>query len=193
MNYLVHSYLSFSEEQIAGQFLQDFIRNRERFSFSEGIQQGIVLHRVIDTFTDQHPEIHLAKKLFSPLVRLYAGAFVDVAFDYFLANTLDESSLKTHSQRVYQAFRNYESVFPEMGKKVLRKMAEDDWLFNYRYLWGINFSMKNVLNKARYLDKDLPIFEVFLAHQSELKSHFDVFFPELEQHILQWHQALKLS
>jgi acyl carrier protein phosphodiesterase len=52
------------------------------------------MHRAIDTFTDSHPAIHEAKKVFSPLVRLYAGAFVDVAMDYFLANDLSLHSRK---------------------------------------------------------------------------------------------------
>lgn len=85
MNFLAHSYLTFSDEQIVGQFLEDFIRNNERYSFPEKMQQGITLHREIDTFTDSHNAVHEAKKLFSPLVRLYSGAFVDVAFDYFLS------------------------------------------------------------------------------------------------------------
>ena len=45
MNYLAHSYFVFSEEQIVGQFLEDVIPNRDRFSFPEGMQQGITLHR----------------------------------------------------------------------------------------------------------------------------------------------------
>jgi len=62
MNFLAHSFLAFSDEQIVGQFLQDFIKNKERFSFPVGIQEGIRMHREIDTFTDAHPEIHRAKK-----------------------------------------------------------------------------------------------------------------------------------
>ncbi|HAI81335.1 MAG TPA: DUF479 domain-containing protein, partial [Chryseobacterium sp.] len=30
MNFLAHSYLTFTDEQIVGQFLQDFIRNKDR-------------------------------------------------------------------------------------------------------------------------------------------------------------------
>mgnify|MGYP006177845877 CR=1 FL=1 len=64
MNYLAHSFLSFTDGQIVGQFLEDFIRNRDRFSFPKDIQDGITLHRAIDTYTDSHPAIHEAKKVF---------------------------------------------------------------------------------------------------------------------------------
>lgn len=179
MNFLAHSYLTFTDEQIVGQFLQDFIRNKDRFSFPQKIGEGITLHRAIDTFTDAHPEIHEAKKIFSPLVRLYAGAFVDVAFDYFLANSLPSETLKVHSEKVYRVLRNHEEFLPENFLRMLDRMEKDNWLYNYREDWGIEFSMKNVLNKAKYLNKNLAVFEVFLSSKPELQNHFDHFFPDV--------------
>ncbi len=179
MNFLAHSYLTFTDEQIVGQFLQDFIRNKDRFSFPEKIGEGITLHRAIDTFTDSHPEIHEAKKIFSPMVRLYAGAFVDVAFDYFLANSMPDKALKEHSEKVYRVLRNYDEFLPPDFLRMLDSMEKDNWLYNYRSDWGIEFSMKNVLNKAKYLNKNLAVFEVFLNHKPQLQYHFDHFYPDL--------------
>ena len=179
MNFLAHSYLTFTDEQIVGQFLQDFIRNKDRFSFPEKIGEGITLHRAIDTFTDAHPEIHEAKKIFSPLVRLYAGAFVDVAFDYFLANSMPDKALKEHSEKVYRVLRNYDEFLPPNFLRMLDSMEKDNWLYNYRSDLGIEFSMKNVLNKAKYLNKNLAVFEVFLSSKPELQNHFDHFFPDV--------------
>ena len=179
MNFLAHSYLTFTDEQIVGQFLQDFIRNKDRFSFPQKIGEGITLHRAIDTFTDAHPEIHEAKKIFSPLVRLYAGAFVDVSFDYFLANSIGDKALKAHSEKVYRVLRNHEELLPPNLLRMLDRMEKDNWLYNYRSDWGIEFSMKNVLNKAKYLNKNLAVFEVFLNHKPQLQYHFDHFFPDL--------------
>ncbi|MFC6269381.1 acyl carrier protein phosphodiesterase [Frigoriflavimonas asaccharolytica] len=179
MNYLAHSYLNFSDEQIVGQFLEDFIPNKDRFSYDEKLQQGIVLHREIDTFTDAHPAISEAKKIFSPLVRLYSGAFVDVSMDYFLANSLSEEALNRHALNVYKALRNYEHILPERLLKMLNGMEKDNWLCNYRADFGIKYSMQNVLNKAKYLEKDLLVYDVFLTNKPLLQDCFDVFFPEL--------------
>lgn len=179
MNYLAHSFLAFSEEQIVGQFLEDVIPNRDRFSYPEGMQQGITLHREIDTFTDAHPELREAKKIFSPLVRLYSGAFVDVSMDYFLANSLSDEVLKDHAENVYQVLRKYEDFLPERLLRMVNGMEKDNWLYNYKEDWGIQYSIQNVLNKAKYLDKDLPVFEVFMNNKPQLQKHFDVFFPEL--------------
>ncbi|AZB09984.1 DUF479 domain-containing protein [Chryseobacterium sp. G0162] len=185
MNYLAHSFLTFTDGQIVGQFLEDFIRNRDRFSFPKDIQDGITLHRAIDTFTDSHPAIHEAKKVFAPLVRLYAGAFVDVSMDYFVANDLSLHSLaewKAHSLHVYSVLNAHDEWLPENFKKMLVKMEQDDWLYNYREDWGIKFSIQNVLNKAKYLDKDIPVFEAFLTHKEFLQECYDDFFPDLLAH-----------
>lgn len=186
MNYLAHSFLSFSDEQIVGQFLNDYIPNKDRFSLPENILQGIILHREIDSFTDSHPQIHLAKKVFSPWVRLYSGAFVDVAMDYFLANDhriASPDQWKSHAERVYEVLESHLNYFPKSFENVLSRMKTDNWLYNYREDWGIEFSLKNVLNRAKYLDKNIPVFQVFLDHKEELSQCYEQFFPDLQKHI----------
>lgn len=183
MNFLAHSYLSFSEEQLVGNMIADFVKNRDVARLPESIQKGIKLHRAIDTFTDAHPLIHEAKAPFRPLVRLYSGAFVDVAFDYFLANDTTENSQRKwqeHSQRVYAVLRRYEEFLPEVFKKVLDKMQQDDWLYNYRNEWGIEYSFRNVVNKAQFLDKTINVFPAFLANKDFLREKYEIFFPEIK-------------
>ena len=183
MNFLAHSYLSFSEEQLVGNMIADFVKNRDVARLPESIQKGIKLHRAIDTFTDAHPLIHEAKAPFRPLVRLYSGAFVDVAFDYFLANATTENSQREwqeHSQRVYAVLRRYEEFLPEVFKKVLDKMQQDDWLYNYRNEWGIEYSFRNVVNKAQFLDKTTNVFPAFLANKDFLREKYEIFFPEIK-------------
>ena len=183
MNFLAHSYLSFSEEQLVGNMIADFVKNRDVARLPESIQKGIKLHRAIDTFTDTHPLIHEAKAPFRPLVRLYSGAFVDVAFDYFLANDTTENfqrEWQEHSQRVYAVLRRYEEFLPEVFKKVLDKMQQDDWLYNYRNEWGIEYSFRNVVNKAQFLDKTTNVFPAFLANKDFLREKYEIFFPEIK-------------
>ena len=186
MNFLAHSYLSFSEEQLVGNMIADFVKNRDVARLPESIQEGINLHRAIDTFTDAHLLIHEAKAPFRPLVRLYSGAFVDVAFDYFLANDTTENSQREwqeHSQRVYAVLRRYEEFLPEVFKKVLDKMQQDDWLYNYRNEWGIEYSFRNVVNKAQFLDKTTNVFPAFLANKDFLREKYEIFFPEIKSFV----------
>ena len=195
MNFLAHTFITFNDGQIVGQFLEDYIRNSERYSFPKDMQDGITLHRAIDTFTDSHPAIHEAKKVFSPLVRLYAGAFVDVSMDYFLANDLSLNSLKgwkEHSQKVYRVLNENEKFLSENFKYMLTKMEQDDWLYNYRHDQNIKFSMRNVLNKAKYLEKDIPVFQAFLDNKEVLQKCYDNFFPDLLAHVKTENSKLQL-
>lgn len=182
MNYLAHAVLSFSDEQIAGQFLEDFIPNRHRFSYPPKIVEGIILHREIDTYTDAHPVIREAKKCFSPLVRLYSGAFVDVAMDYFLANTFTDEGLQSFTQNIYSLLKSYSKLFPEPLSRMSEAMASGNWLYHYREDWSMEKAMQNVLNRAKYLPKDLPVYEVFLQNKEVLKKCFDDFYPDLYRH-----------
>lgn len=196
MNFLAHSFLTFNDGQIVGQFLEDFIRNKDRYSFPKDIQDGITLHRSIDTFTDSHPAIHEAKKVFSPLVRLYAGAFVDVSLDYFVANDLSLNSLKgwkDHSLKVYRVLHENYQYLPDNFRYMLTRMEQDNWLYNYRHDQNIKFSMRNVLNKAKYLEKDIPVFEAFLDNKYVLQKCYDDFFPDLLAHAKAANALLQLQ
>ena len=86
----------------------------KKFDYSKGIQDGISLHRKIDEFTDNHPQTKLAKQLLKPAVGLYAGAFIDVVYDYFLANNLNcfssEIELHDFANGVYKILENHKAI-----------------------------------------------------------------------------------
>jgi acyl carrier protein phosphodiesterase len=87
MNYLAHAYLSFEITDITvGNMISDFVKGKQKFDYPFAIQQGITLHRAIDSFTDSHAVTRQAKSFFKESYGLYAGPLVDVAYDYFLAN-----------------------------------------------------------------------------------------------------------
>ena len=106
--------------------------------------------------------------------------------DYFVARDLSLNSpqgWKNHSLKVYQVLNENEQFLSENFKKMLAKMEQDDWLYNYREDWGIKFSIQNVLHKAKYLDKDIPVFQAFLDNKEVLQKCYDDFFPDLLAHI----------
>lgn len=184
MNYLAHSFLSFTDEQIVGNLIGDFIRNKEKRKLPEKIQQGVTLHRAIDAFTDVHPKVQEAKTVFQPLVRLYSGAFVDVVFDYFLANDpkiKTEKEWRDFTAHVYKVLYKYEKDLPENFRQLLPRMQQDNWLYNYRYDWGMEYSIRNVLHKAKFLERTTPVYGFFLHHKEFLRGCYEEFFPDLQE------------
>lgn len=86
MNYLAHLFLADdTPESLLGNLLGDFMKGVVKEQFSNSIQQGIELHRKIDSYTDSHPVVRNAKHLISLERRRYAGVLLDVFYDHFLA------------------------------------------------------------------------------------------------------------
>lgn len=193
MNFLAHTYLSFTDEQIVGNIIGDFIRNRDKKTFSEGVQQGIMLHRAIDAFTDVHPKVQEAKTVFKPIARLYSGAFVDVVFDYFLAHDTSIKSAKEWREftaYVYKVLFKYEKELPDSFRIILPRMQQDNWLYNYRFDWGMEYSLRNVLNRAKFLEKTTPVYGFFQHNKPFLKECYQEFFPDLYEFCVKMNESI---
>ena len=137
MNYLAHAYLSFNNPGIlVGNMISDFVKGRKKYDYSKEIQQGIALHREIDSFTDSHFATKEAKDIFRPAYRLYAGAFIDVVYDHFLAldeNVFTDESLEAFTKRTYLLLDQYADQFPERFKAMYPYMKAQNWLVKDKY------------------------------------------------------------
>ena len=55
MNFLAHAYLSFNDPDVLmGNMMADAVRGKQADEYPDKIRNGILLHRRIDAFTDQH-------------------------------------------------------------------------------------------------------------------------------------------
>lgn len=184
MNYLAHAYLSFGHPQIlVGNLISDFVKGKKKFDYSEGIQKGIVLHRQIDWFTDEHQATKLAKNIFRPYYRLYSGAFVDVVYDHFLANDekeFSEESLLAFSENVYETIGPFINELPPRFSMMFPYMKMQNWLFNYRTRWGTEKSFGGLVRRAAYLEESDAAAATFNENYHRLKQCYDAFFPELK-------------
>jgi len=184
MNYLAHAYLSFNHDEIlVGNLISDFVKGNRKFDYKEGILKGITLHRAIDTFTDSHNSTKLAKDIFRPSYRLYSGAFVDVVYDHFLAtdvNEFNEQTLEEFSANVYKTVDRYISELPERFVRMFPYMKSQNWLLNYRTMWGTESSFGGVVRRARYLDESETAASLFEEHYDVLKQCYHAFFPDVK-------------
>lgn len=191
MNLLAHAYLSFGNPSIlAGNMISDYVKGKQKFLYEPAIQQGIQLHRIIDEFTDHHPATEEAKVFFKPAYRLYAGAFVDVVYDHFLANDTsqfpDEMALERFAQQTYVSLAEYKQIMPERFARMLPYMQSQNWLYNYRYNQGIERSFEGLVRRAAYLDESAIAFSIFEKEYKSLKNCYEFFFPELKLLAEKW-------
>jgi acyl carrier protein phosphodiesterase len=86
MNHLAHALLAGSDDGLRlGGLMGDFVRGGIDTALPAEVQQGIALHRAIDSYTDQHEDVRAARALFEPPYRRYAGILIDIWFDHLLA------------------------------------------------------------------------------------------------------------
>lgn len=185
MNLLAHAYLSFQEPEIlVGNMISDFVKGKKQFDFPIGIQKGIQLHRAIDHFTDTHAATHAAKQVFKPAVGLYSGAFMDVVYDHFLAidtQELSEENWQVYVTEVYQQLTQQTIMLPEQFSKILPYMCSQNWLFNYRFTWGIEKSFGGLVRRAQYLNDAAPAFSLFEENYALLQAAYNDFFPDVKK------------
>ncbi|HUR30417.1 MAG TPA: ACP phosphodiesterase [Saprospiraceae bacterium] len=165
--------------------ISDFVKGKKKFSYSPGVQKGIALHRAIDEFTDDHAATRSAKVFFKSAYRLYAGAFIDVVYDHFLANDPNEFAVNTDlakfTSRVYLVLEDNPSQLPAAFQKMLPYMKTQNWLYNYQYRSGIEKAFGGLVNRAAYLNESNTAFLIFNNYYEELQTYYQAFFPELKE------------
>jgi len=184
MNYLAHAYLSFGRPGIlVGNMISDHVKGKKKYDYPEQIQQGISVHREIDGFTDMHEATKEAKEIFRPAYRLYAGSLMDVIYDHFLAldeNEFTDESLKAFTINTYAMLDQFTDHFPEKFNRMYPYMKAQNWLYNYRYLQGIEKSLAGVVRRAKYLEESDTAYFLFNEHYDKLKKLYEIFFPDLK-------------
>ena len=183
MNFLAHIYLSGSSDLIKiGNFIADGVRGNRYLSFDFEIQKGIVLHRAIDTYTDEHPLFRKCTKRLHSHYHHYSGVIVDVFFDHFLAknwNYYSEESLEDFVQNFYISLTTYEMHLTEKAKMMQPYMIKQNWLLNYRSIDGIEKILTQMDRRTKNVSMMRNSVTELKHYYSEFEQDFTDFFEEL--------------
>jgi len=183
MNFLAHLYLSQNDTNIMiGNFIADHIRGNKYEEFSKEIQQGIFLHREIDTFTDAHKVVRKSKRRLHKRYRHYDGVIIDIFFDHFLAKNWANYSaipLDVYTNSINNLFDKISPELPIKSQQFIKYMIEYNILFNYQFEEGI----EKVLNGMNHRTKgksqmNLAIEDLQILHK-EFEEDFTVFYKDL--------------
>jgi acyl carrier protein phosphodiesterase len=183
MNFLAHLFLSPEEgELLAGNFIADFISNRDLHDLSEGVRQGVMLHRHIDTFTDSHSQVRSVLRVLRPAHGKYAGVVWDVFGDALLTRhwaQFHPLSLRSFTKLMYERLHRMRDFMPEPMFSRLPRMIEDDWLMKVGQEAGIAYSLERISKRASKPEWLSGGVETYRKYLPELESAFLAFFPEL--------------
>jgi len=183
LNYLAHSFLSFSYDEILiGNFIADSLRGKEVDSFHSSIKMGIQLHRLIDNFTDHHNIVKQSKERLDPIYGKYDSVIMDILYDHFLAinwNKYSDTTLAEHSKKVYQSLQNNYPILPPKIKEFLPHMIRENWLVQYGTKDGITQSLRGMARRASFVSHMEEAVVDLKNYYLEFDADFQLFFPEL--------------
>jgi len=187
MNFLAHVYLSCdNEDLLIGNMIADFIRNKEVASYSEEVQKGIVLHRKIDSYTDNHPIVRQGTNRLQPFHHKYAPVVIDVLYDYLLVknwNRYSGESLPNFTKYVYEILERRMGELPLKLQKRLPGMIAGDWLTSYGTIKGLSFVFDKMDERAKFKANFSQAPKNLLMDYDAYNEEFNQFFPEVINYV----------
>ncbi|SHJ79494.1 Acyl carrier protein phosphodiesterase [Rubritalea squalenifaciens DSM 18772] len=189
MNFLAHLALAApTDASRIGNLLGDFAKGTLEAlaeTYPPEVINGIITHRAIDRFTDEHPTFSEAKILLAPKRRRYAGIIIDIAYDHFLAQHWDsyhEGSLDDFAQECYAALERHPDWQAGRLKHALPYMKKENWLVGYKALSGIERTFKRVSTRGKYTAPIYHAMDDLKTNYHSLEALFHRFYPELQSY-----------
>lgn len=188
MNHLAHALLADpgGTEFALGSALGDFIHGIPDPAWPAERRAGLRFHRAIDGFTDQHPDVVAARRLFVPPFRRYAGILLDVWFDHLLVlgweGFVANEPLDAFSRRWLALLDRRVDDLPAS----LRRFRGWMHAHGLPVAYGDEATLAEVFRAlSRRLSRPSPVADALpalRAHAAALQLHFDAFFPDLVEH-----------
>jgi acyl carrier protein phosphodiesterase len=185
LNYLAHLFLAApTDASRIGNLLGDFVKGTPESlagRFPPEVLDGIVMHRRLDRFTDDHPSFFRARDLLAPERRRFAGIVVDIFFDHFLIRHWDRFAsdpLPEFVRTVYATLDRHPDWLGETLAEVARRMREEHWLASYRTIDGLALTLERI---ARRSPRTAPIrngTDDLEANYAGFENAFLQFFPD---------------
>ena len=183
MNFLAHIFLSCKDEDLLlGNFMADFITNRQVAKLSPGVQKGVELHRIIDSFTDTHEMVRQGTKRLRPVHGKYAPVVIDILYDNILTknwSTYEDQTLEEFAQSSYLILFRRLTDLPDKLRKRLPLMIADNFLAKYGTEAGLQRALSSMDRRTKF-PSNFASASIQLEDEFELfNEEFNVFFPEL--------------
>jgi len=191
MNHLAHLLLAGDDPALQlGALLGDHVRGDVAASgYSDAVCRGILLHRKIDSWTDQHPLLVQARALFQPPLRRYAGIMLDVYFDHLLSlhwHRHSDLSLTQFNLRTLALLDQQHHLLPSGLQRFHRYASSTNVLARYAdtdMLEQVFIGISRRLSRSNPLAMAVPVLQ---ARHTELEQVFALFWPQLQQLSASW-------
>jgi acyl carrier protein phosphodiesterase len=187
MNFLAHAFLSGDDEQITiGNFIADHVKGKSVQLFPEQVLKGILIHRQIDFFTDNHLTVAQTKLRLRPRFRKYAPVIADVYYDHFLArnwNVYSPTPLAEYADSFYHLMLKSADLLPQRTLQMLPYMISSNWLVSYASIKGIDRVLTGMSKRTKFPSGMEHAAEELEKNYELYREEFNEFFPELREYV----------
>jgi acyl carrier protein phosphodiesterase len=179
MNYLGHLYFSNGDlDLMICNLYGDHVKGTKFQHYPEKIQQGIILHRSIDSVIDNHYAVLELKKLLYPELPKVTGIAIDLYFDHLLAKHWREFHPQDLSCFLARFF-NYSSILENEMKDDFRSFLYNlrtlRWIEHYHTAEGLEKLCQGVSKKISFENSLNIAPAIFKKHTSAINKAFHIF------------------
>ena len=183
MNFLGHLYLSGNDDKLLiGNFIGDYVKGKNFMKYPENIRKGIILHRLIDTYTDTHPCFREVKVLFRGEFGLYSGVVTDLIFDHMLASQWEKYSnipLSAFAKRVHAVLHSNFKYLPPAVQGFLPVLIKNKRLESYASVAGIHQSLDIMSRYTSLPEKAGIAIDTMQENMEFIDTRFSIFINDL--------------
>jgi len=165
-----------------GNFITDFINGSQVGDYKGQILKGIELHRIIDSFTDNHIVSKELRKILRKRHKKYASVAVDLVWDFYLCKNwshFSQLSLNAFAKEKYEIMIKFHDVLPLNLKNKISLMINDDFLLAYNGTRRAERSLKWMDNRARFPSNFINLIHDLKENEELFDQMFMQFFPDL--------------
>lgn len=178
-----------AEALLAGGFLGDFIKGRVPEEMPVELAMGVRLHRRIDAYSNQQPDIRVSCDRFPTELRRIAPILVDILCDHLLSRRWAEyhdQALAGFTATIYPAVAAHKDWLPVSGHRFLNYARDRDLLAGYAD-WSVTLgAMRSITRRLKRSDLDPLLVERVLPLLDALEDDFDRYFPDILSHARNW-------
>jgi acyl carrier protein phosphodiesterase len=174
-----------------GNLIGDTVKGRKYEDLQPVVRKGVLMHRAIDDFTDRHPVNAKVRKLLHPEFGKYAGVYLDMYYDHFLAagwNDFSEIPLMKFCTGFYFDALFHFKYLPYRIRVLLYMFIAGNLLKGYANLDKFEGALEYMHKHSNLPKTGKDAVECLKNNYDVLKDAFYDFFPLLVNHTRIWRE-----
>ena len=184
MNFLAHIHLSGNDKDLRfGNFIADAVRGKAYQEFPLSIQRGILLHRKIDHYTDNHPTFRQHCRLLYADHGHYARVIMDVLYDHLLAKhwaNFHPQHLEDFAETFFTEIEAQQELLPEKMHGLFQTMKKQNWLVQYKTIEGLTHILYHMSKRTAFPSNFTTAVDILDDHSTDLLTEFTSFYTDLQ-------------